>query len=102
MKLIVRLMLIGLTLLAGQSIRADDWQATTEELIRTEKPGYGGLCGVLVDHKSGDVIVNVSDRGFYRSSDQGKTWKRIGAEVKGRTEWPGCLQFDPTGKSKTL
>jgi photosystem II stability/assembly factor-like uncharacterized protein len=102
MKLTVRLLLIGLTILSGRSIRAQEWQATTEELIRTEKPGYGGLCGVLVDHQSGDIIVNVSDRGFYRSTDQGKTWKRIGSEIKGRTEWPGCLQLDPTGKSKTL
>jgi uncharacterized protein (TIGR03067 family) len=78
------------------------WQTTTEDLLRSQKPGYGGLCGVVVDHQTGDVIVNVSDCGFFRSTDQGQTWKRLGAEIKGRTEWPGCLQLDPTGKTKTL
>jgi len=81
---------------------AAEWQTTTEELLRAEKPGFGGLCGVVVDRKSGDVIVNVSDQGFFRSTDQGKTWKRLGTELKGRTEWPGCLQLDPTGKTKAV
>ncbi len=103
MKTIVQLLLVGFTILAPKPVRADDWQATTEELLRTEKPGYGGLCGVVIDPKSGDVLVNVSDRGIYRSTDQGKSWQRLGtAEIKGRTEWPGCLQVDPTGKSKAL
>jgi photosystem II stability/assembly factor-like uncharacterized protein len=79
-----------------------EWQTTTEELLRAEKPGYGGLCGVAVNHQTGDVLVNVSDRGFFRSTDLGKSWKRLGAEIKGRTEWPGCLQFDPIGKSKAI
>lgn len=91
--------ILVLTLSATQ---APDWQPVTEELLRAEKPGPFGLCGVVVDHKTGDVIVNLSDRGFYRSVDQGKTWKRLGPEVKGRTEWPGCIQIDPTGKTRTL
>jgi photosystem II stability/assembly factor-like uncharacterized protein len=74
----------------------------TTELLKTEKPGYGGLCGVAVDHRTGDVHVNLSDKGFYRSSDRGKTWKHLGSTIKGRTEWPGCFQLDPTGKSKTM
>jgi hypothetical protein len=80
-----------------------DWQATTTALIEAEKPGYGKLCGVVVDHKTGDVLINLSDKGLYRSSDQAKTWKRVGAEpIKGRTEWPGCLMLDPAGDSKRL
>ena len=79
---------------------AADWEALTTDLIKSEKPGYGGLCGVVVDHANGDVFINVSDKGLYKSSDQGKTWKKFGPVVKGRTEWPGCLTFDPTGKSK--
>ncbi len=83
--------------------RGADWQAVATELIKTEKPGFGGLCGVVVDHKTGQVIVNLSDKGFYRSEDQGKTWKRLGTQViKGRTEWPGCLMLDPVGEGKTL
>jgi hypothetical protein len=91
----------GLCLLPASS-RAADWQAATTELLRREKPGYGGLCGVVVDHWTGDVYVDLSDRGIYQSADQGKTWQRLGAELKGRTEWPGCLQLDPTGKTRRL
>jgi photosystem II stability/assembly factor-like uncharacterized protein len=81
---------------------AADWQATATDLIAKEKPGYGGLSGIAVDHATGAVFVNLSDRGVFRSSDQGKTWERVGKEFKGRTEWPGCLLLDPTGKSKRL
>jgi len=85
------------------SVLAGDWEPTTVELSRTEKPGYGGLCGFFVDHSSGDIYLDVSDRGIYRSTDQGKTWKHLGTQpLKGRTEWPGCLMLDPTGKSKKL
>jgi hypothetical protein len=82
--------------------RAADWQPTTTELLRREKPGYGGLCGVTIDHATGDVFVDVSDRGIFRSSDQAKTWQQVGTRLKGRTEWPGCLQLDPTGKTRRL
>src|SRR5262245_53792101 len=81
---------------------AAEWEATSADLIKVEKPGYGGLCGVAVDHTTGDVLINLSDRGLYRSTDQGKTWKKHGSVVKGRTEWPGCLLFDPTGKTKRM
>lgn len=82
---------------------AQEWQAVTTELLQSEKPGYGGLCGVVVDHKTGGVIINLSDRGFYRTDDQGQNWKRLGAQaIKGRTEWPGCLMLDPVGTGQTL
>ncbi|OWK40568.1 sialidase family protein [Fimbriiglobus ruber] len=82
---------------------AAEWEAITTELLKTEKPGYGGLSGVTVDHATGHVFVDVSDRGVFRSTDQGKTWARVGeSPIKGRTETPGCLQLDPTGKSKRL
>lgn len=85
---------------AGMRASAAEWEATTTELIKSEKPGYGGLCGVVVDHSSGDVLVDLSDKGLYRSTDQGRLWKKIGPTIKGRTEWPGCIQLDPTGKSR--
>jgi len=81
---------------------AADWEATTADLIKTEKPGYGGLCGVAVDHATGAVLINLSDKGLYRSTDQCKTWKKHGPAVKGRTEWPGCLLLDPTGKTPRI
>jgi hypothetical protein len=93
---------LGCLVLVSPAAPAAEWRATTVELLRAQKPGFGGLCGVVVDHQTGDILVNVSDRGFFRSTDQGKSWKRLGAELKGRTEWPGCLQLDPTGKTKAV
>jgi photosystem II stability/assembly factor-like uncharacterized protein len=81
---------------------AADWQPLTADLIAKEKPGYGGLSGVAVDHATGVIYVELSDRGVFRSKDQGKTWERFGKEFKGRTEQPGCLLLDPTGKGKRL
>jgi photosystem II stability/assembly factor-like uncharacterized protein len=81
---------------------AADWQPVATDLIAKEKPGFGGLSGVAVDHATGTVFIDLSDRGVFRSKDQGKTWERVGKEFKGRTEWPGCLLLDPTGKSKRL
>jgi photosystem II stability/assembly factor-like uncharacterized protein len=93
---------MGFIIVPASSAGAD-WVATTAELIEQEKPGYGKLCGVLVDHQTGDVYIDLSDKGLYRSSDQAKTWKKLGSQaLKGRTEWPGCLMLDPTGKSKKL
>jgi hypothetical protein len=83
--------------------RAADWQPLTTELLAQEKTGFGDLCGVVVDHATGQIIVNLSDRGIFTSSDRGKTWQRLGAKpFKGRTEDPGCFLLDPTGKSKKL
>lgn len=85
------------------AVQAGDWQSTTIDQIAKDKPGYGGLSGLLVDHAAGDVYVCVSDLGLFRSKDQAKTWERLErTPPKGRTEWPGCLQLDPTGKSKRL
>jgi photosystem II stability/assembly factor-like uncharacterized protein len=80
-----------------------DWRPVTTGLLKHEKTGFGGLCGVLVDHTSGDLWVNLSDRGMFHSGDQGKTWKRVSnTQPKGRTETPGCWLLDPTGKGSRM
>src|SRR5262249_301591 len=45
------------------------WQATLGDLVKTEKAGFGGLCGVVVEPATGAIWINLSDRGFYRSDD---------------------------------
>jgi photosystem II stability/assembly factor-like uncharacterized protein len=95
-------LLVCVLLVIPTTLRAD-WRPVTTDVIAAEKPGYGKLCGVLVDPATGEILINLSDKGFYRSTDQGQSWKRAhDALIKGRTEWPGCFQRDPTGKSKKL
>jgi hypothetical protein len=93
---------LTLTCLLGLAGSASaDWHPVTTELIAREKPGYGKACGVVVDHRNGDVYLDLSDRGIYDSRDQGKTWTRQHKrDLKGRTEWPGCMMFDPSGRSR--
>jgi hypothetical protein len=72
-------------------------------LLQREKTGFGGLCGILVDHQSGDVWVNLSDLGMFHSTDRGTTWDRsTSAQLQGRTETPGCWLLDPTGKTNRM
>jgi photosystem II stability/assembly factor-like uncharacterized protein len=102
MTLPTRLALAALFLLAARAPAAD-WEPTaTADFAKAEKTGFGNVCGVVIDRASGDVLIDLSDKGLYRSTDQGKTWKKHGPVIKGRTEWPGCLAFDPTGKTKGL
>jgi hypothetical protein len=98
----MRLLTVSLLLLLASSARgADEWQPVATELLAKEKTGYGGLSGVAVDRNTGTLYICLSDRGLFRSADQGKTWERHGKDIpKGRTETPGCLQLDPTGKTK--
>lgn len=98
----MRFSLLSLLILAP-TVRAADWQPIATELLAREKTGFGGLCGVVVDHNTGRLVVNLSDRGVFTSSDRGKTWERLGKEpFKGRTEDPGCFLLDPTGKTNKL
>ena len=95
------LLFASLLLIASRGA-AQDWKPVTEELIAAEKPGFGKLCGVIVDHKTGDVIINLSDKGFYRSDDACKTWHKPSVAIKGRTETPGCLMLDPFGNKRMV
>jgi hypothetical protein len=102
----LRLVIIAAILcLAAMPCAADEpiWHALQGDLAKSEKAGFGGLCGLCVDRDNGAILLNVSDRGFYRSTDGGKTLRRISQEQpKGRTEEPGCFLIDPTGKRKMI
>ncbi len=87
--------------MAGSAL-PQDWKPVTEKLIIAEKPGSYNLCGVVVDHKNGDLFICLSDKGLYLSSDQGDSWKRLGTPFKGRTETPGCLMLDPFGGKRIV
>jgi hypothetical protein len=90
--------LVVFCLILLPTARAQDWIPVTVELLKSQKSGFGGLCGVVIHPPSGDVIINLSDRGLFRSKDQGKSWHKLGSmPLKGRTETPGCLMIDPLG-----
>jgi hypothetical protein len=101
----LRVLLAAFALFTATALAADepDWQPVLTDLLRSEKTGFGGLCGVVVDHDTGCIWVNLSDRGLFCSKTGAKDFKRVAdAQPKGRTETPGCLMLDPTGKSKKM
>lgn len=96
---------VAILLFHGALTQAADpvWVPVATELLQREKTGFGGLCGVVVDHQTGALWANLSDRGMFHSGDQGQTWKRVSEmQPKGRTETPGCWLLDPTGKSSRM
>ncbi len=99
----MRILLAGVMLLmATVSATAAEWEQVTTDLAKKEKAGFGGICGVVLDRKTGDIYLNVSDKGMYRSQDGGKSWSPYASPFKGRTEWPGCMMFDPTGNKALM
>lgn len=94
---------IIVTLALSTTVNAQEWKPVTVELLKSEKTGFGGLCGIVVDHQTGELWANLSDRGTFHSADQGQTWKRVSeTQPKGRTESPGCWLLDPTGKTHRM
>ena len=94
----MRLLFLAITSLAFVShASAAEWEPMATQLLKSEKLGYGGLTGVVVDRQTGDVYIWLSDKGMFKSTDQAKSFKPHGKPVKGRTEWPGCMQTNPVG-----
>src|ERR1700682_2786098 len=85
---------------AAPLARAADWEPLITDVLKTEKLGFGGLCGVVVDRQTGAVNIWLSDKGLYRSTDQAKTFQPV-AEFKGRTETPGCMMMSPADSMKS-
>lgn len=102
MRICLRAFLGLFLLLTVSSVVHADWKAVAADLIKSEKPGFGGLSGVAVDRKSGEVFVFLSDKGLYRSTDQCKTWTKPDKVIKGRTETPGCIEIDPVQGTKRM
>ena len=98
MRHLLAIVLLSLT----PTFASADWEKATDGFAKKEGAGYGGLCGVAVDRTNGNLFLNVSDKGIYRSTDQGATFAPFAQPFKGRTEWPGCMTFDPTGKTNRL
>ena len=84
------------------SAAAQDWHGVAADLIKSEMPGYGVLRALVVDHATGTVFLNLSDKGIYRSDDCAKTWQRLPAPVTGRGEAPGGLLLDPIGGKRLV
>jgi photosystem II stability/assembly factor-like uncharacterized protein len=90
-------------LILASAAPAADWEPVLGDLVKKEKTGYGGLCGVVVEHNTGCVWVNLSDRGLYCSPAGAKSFKRVSEkQPRGRTETPGCLMLDPVGKGRVM
>ncbi len=86
------LSLAALALFATAS-RAADWLPITTELLAKEKTGFGGLCGGVVDHATGQIIVNLSDRGTLGNSDKGD-WRTIDKATV-HVDWCAADWTDP-------
>jgi RNA polymerase sigma factor (sigma-70 family) len=79
-----------------QPRRDPGWQPMVAELAKD-----GGLCGIVVDHNTGCVWINVIDKGVYCSPAGAKDFQRVkGYHLSGTNETPGGWLLDPTGKSK--
>lgn len=95
----VRVFLFVVALSVPASAAEPAWEPALGDFIKGQKPGFGGLCGVVVDHATGRVWVNISDRGLYVSAPGAKKFERVSAtQPRGRTETPGCLMLGPGGK----
>jgi photosystem II stability/assembly factor-like uncharacterized protein len=96
---------VGL-LLTVSAQAADRWTDVSTSLLERltnsgSKLGYpGGCSGVVANRVNGDVTIKVVGCGLWRSSDQGKSWRRIDNDnISGRDEtgWATSVdQNEPT------
>jgi hypothetical protein len=63
-----KLCALVLVLSAAPALAAEaDWQPVLADLLKGAKPDVGRLSGVVVNHDTGCVFVNLSERGIYCS-----------------------------------
>ena len=105
----VAVLALGCTIaLLGLSARAADrWTDISSALLERltnngAKPAWpGGCSGVAVNRTNGDVTIKVVGLGLWRSSDQGRIWKRIdGDAISGRDEtgWATSVDQNAPGR----
>jgi hypothetical protein len=62
-----KLCALVLLLSAAPTLAAADWQPVLADLLKSAKPDFGRLSGVVVNHETGCVFINLSERGIYCS-----------------------------------
>jgi photosystem II stability/assembly factor-like uncharacterized protein len=84
--------LFPLTATAAPLATSGDWVNVTND-VGGPKWGAYGVTYVKAVPGSAAVIAGVSECGLWKTSDGGKSWKKLGgSEIKCR---PGCIVFDP-------
>ena len=74
---------------------AREWINVTND-VGGEKWGYAGVCLVVAVPDSEAIIAGVSEAGLWRSDDQGKSWRKLGADDKEQIRnRPHQIVFDP-------
>jgi hypothetical protein len=92
----------SVALLLTTSVQAaDTWTDVSTSLIERltnsgSKLGYpGGCSGVVANRLNGDVTIKVVGCGLWRSSDKGKSWRRIDDNnISGRDETGWATSVD--------
>ncbi len=100
-----RLLALGIACLVPLSaVGADDdkgkWVPITASVAAEMTAGpFAKTAGVTVDPATGDVYMILSDKGLWKSTDQGQKFARVDDKtVGGRCETGFALNFDPAGQ----
>ncbi len=95
----------GLMALSAQA--AGKWMDISSPLLERltnsgAKPAWpGGCSGVVANRTNGDVTIKVVGLGLYRSSDQGRNWRRIDDNaVSGRDETGWATSVDQNSPAR--
>jgi photosystem II stability/assembly factor-like uncharacterized protein len=87
-------MLFLMAMMCCATVRAQ-WLNVTGD-VGGEKWGYAGVCLVVAVPDNAAIIAGVSEAGLWRSDDQGKSWRKLGAEDKEQIRnRPHQIVFDP-------
>lgn len=77
-----------------------EWVNVTND-VGGEKWGYAGVCLVVAVPDSDAIIAGVSEAGLWRSDDQGKSWRKLGADDKEPIRnRPHQIVFDPKDSAR--